>query len=120
MDFAESFSAPKPLRHVLAQLPNLSREAWCYLPWGTEHITLDTPCRVCEIDARDLSPEECDELDEFPKTIGLQNFLCKDQLEDILTNLGQQCSTFSDEELEAALNHYWARDAFIDLSDRDA
>jgi hypothetical protein len=119
MNFHESFAPPEALRSALSKLPDLPRSAWLYLPLETGRLTLDTACRICVIDSRNLSPEECDEFEDFPRSIGLRAFLCKEQLEDVLSNLVLQRPAFSDEELEAALNFYRDRDAFIDLDDGD-
>jgi hypothetical protein len=115
MDFSESFRPSEALRNALANLSGLPRHAWFYVPLGTELVTLETACRACVVDSRELSPEEADELDAFPPSVGLKTLLSKVQLEDILSNLVLQRAAFSDEELEAALNHYWKRDAFINL-----
>jgi hypothetical protein len=114
VDFAEGFSPPESLQSLLARLDRLPEHAWAYIPLGAG-ITLDTQCRVCTIDSRDFSPEEDDELDEFPQSIGLRIFLSKAQLEDIVSNLAQQVSAYSASQLVAAIDYYWRHDAFIQV-----
>jgi hypothetical protein len=80
-----------------------------------KQIEAETPSRACTVESTELSPEEQDELDEYPETVGLKRFLCLSQLQDIVSNLRQQRPSFSERDLMAAINFYWSNDAFIDL-----
>lgn len=114
MDWSSAFKEPMPLREVIDVLGSLP-DQWLYVPAATRAIEFATPCYCLSIDANELSPEEQDELDAYPETIGLDSFLCVSQLEDIAQNLRQQVPQFSDKDLVQAINHYWRHDAFINL-----
>ncbi len=103
-----------PLRSVIDALGSLP-DQWLYISAATRAIEFSTPCYCLSIDANELSPEEQDELDAYPETIGLYSFLCVSQLEDIAQNLRQQVPRFSDQDLVQAINYYWRHDAFINL-----
>ncbi len=62
-------------------------------------------------------------MDEFDVTVdqmGWRSFLCRSQLEEIITNLKLQRAEYSHQELVSAIDYYWTNDAFIDLSNRGA
>ena len=85
-----------------------------FIPLSLKQIEAETPCRACVVESTELSPEEQDELDVYPETVGLKCFLCLSQLEDIVSNLREQRPSFSERDLMAAINFYWSNDAFID------
>jgi len=114
MDWSHAFGPPAPLKRVLETMDALP-DQWLYIPLGVEQIEADTPCRACIVENKELSPEEQDELDEYPETVGLKCFLCLSQLEGIVSNLRQQRPSFSERDLMAAINFYWSNDAFIDV-----
>jgi hypothetical protein len=114
MDWSRAFGPPQPLKRFLETLHALP-DQWLYIPSGVRKIEAQTPCRACIVDGTELSPEEQDELDEYPETIGLNCFLSLSQLEEIISNLKQQRPSFSEPDLMAAINFYWCHDAFIDV-----
>jgi hypothetical protein len=114
MDWSRAFGPPQPLRRFLETMHALP-DQWLYIPLGVKQIEAQTPCRARIVEAKDLSPEEQDELDEYPESIGLKSFLSFSQLQDIVGNLRQQRPSYSERDLMAAINFYWAKDAFIDL-----
>lgn len=79
-------------------------------------IAFDTPCFQQDWHAKDLSPEEQDDLDDQISAKGLRYFLLWGQLSEIVENLRMQKPVFSDAELLKAIQFYWDRDAFIDLT----
>lgn len=117
MDWSRAFKEPLTLRLVIDGLGSLP-DQWLFIPSATRAIDFATPCYCLSIDANELSPEEQDELDAYPETIGLGSFLCVSQLEDVAQNLRQQVPQFSDKDLVQAINYYWRHDAFIDLVGR--
>ncbi len=116
MDWSHAFGKAEPLHNFLSELGALP-DQWLYISSESAAIELDTPCQPLVVDESGLSPEEQDELDAYPEMVGLRCFLCLTQLEDIADNLRQQRPNFSNQELLNAINHYWSRDAFINLSD---
>ena len=114
MDWSRALGPPQPLKHFLESLQSLP-DQWLYIRSGAMQIEAQTPCRACIAKGTELSPEEQDELDEYPATIGLTCFLCLSQLEQIINNLRQQRPSFSEHDLMAAINFYWRHDAFIDV-----
>lgn len=115
MDWSNAFTESKPLRSIIEALGSL-QDQWLYIPEATSDIEFATPCYRLAIDENELSPEEQDELDAYPETVGLNCFLCISQLEDIAENLRQQCPGFSEQDLLMAINYYWRHDAFINLA----
>lgn len=118
MDWTHALGAPQPLSDFLQRLGEIPRHWWLHIPQGVTRIDLSTPCRPCLIDTCDISPEEADDLYEYPKKVGLKGFLSPDQLEEIISNLWQQQPQFSEGQLVAAINYYWIHDAFINLGPR--
>lgn len=118
MDWTHALGPPQPLSDFLRCLGEMPRHWWLHIPQDVTHIDLSTPCRPYLINTRDISPEEADELDAYPNSIGLKGFLNPDQLEDIVDNLRQQRPHFSEIQLLAAINYYWNHDAFINLGPR--
>jgi len=116
MDWSHALGKEEPLRNFLAKLGSRP-DQWLYVSSESAAIELDTPCHPLVVDESELSPEEQDELDAYPETVGLRCFLCLTQLGDIAENLRQQRPNFSNHELLNAINFYWSRDAFIDLSE---
>jgi len=114
MDWSRAFGPPQPLKRFLETMHTLP-DQWLYIPLGVKQIEAETPCRACLVEGRELSPEEQDELDEYPETVGLKRFLSLSQLEDIVSNLQQQRPSFSERDLMAAINFYWSNDAFVDV-----
>jgi hypothetical protein len=83
---------------------------WLFIPTMFEELTLDTLCLALR--------DDFDEFDEYAEQLesgGLRGFLSSAQLEDIVENLRQQKSDYTDSELIAAVKYYWQNDAFIDL-----
>src|SRR5262245_56789567 len=117
MDWSRAFGPPQPLKRFLETLQTLP-DQWLYIPIGVKQIEAATPCRARVVEATELSPEEQDELDEYPETIGLKSFLSLSQLQDIVGNLRQQRPSFSERDLMAAIIFYWSNDAFIDVRGR--
>ena len=111
MDWSRAFGSPQPLKRFLETMHSLPAQ-WLYIPLGVKQIEAETPCRACIVEG---SPEEQDQLDEYPETVGLKCFLCLSQLEDIVSNLREQRPSFSERDLMAAINFYWSNDAFIDV-----
>ena len=114
MDWSHAFGEAKPLRNFLMELGS-HPDQWLYISSESAAVELDTPCHPLVVDGSGLSSEEQDELDVYPKTVGLTCFLCLTQLEDVAHNLRQQRPQFSEQELLNAINYYWHRDAFINL-----
>jgi len=114
MDWSRAFGPPKPLKCLLETMDTLP-DQWLYIPLGVKQIDAETPCRACIVEGTELSPEEQEELDEYPETVGLKCFLCISQLREIVSNLREQRPSFSDRDLTAAINFYWGNDAFIDV-----
>jgi hypothetical protein len=114
MDWSRAFGPPQPLKRFLETMYTLP-DQWLYIPLRVKQIEAETPCRACIVEGTELSPEEQDELDEYPETVGLKCFLCLSQLQDIVSNLRQQRPSFSERDLMAAINFYWSNDAFIDV-----
>lgn len=114
MDCSRAFGPPQPLKRILESMRTLP-DQWLYIPLGVKQIEVETLCRACVIDAKELSPEEQEELDAYPETVGLKGFLCLTQLEDIINNLREQRPSFSEHDLMAAINFYWRHDAFINV-----
>jgi hypothetical protein len=56
------------------------------------------------------------EFEAYAERIRLRSFFCRDQLRDIIENLRQQRTDFTRPQLATAVDFYWRRDAFIDLS----
>ena len=116
MPLTQPFEQPKPLHDVLAQLSDLPRHVWFYIPSSVADIKLDTPCYAATFNSKDLSETEQEEIDALVERAGMKCFFCRDQLEDILANLQLQRLEFSPEQLTAAIDYYWRHDAFVDLS----
>ena|SRR5215468_4104810 len=76
MDWSRAFGPPAPLKCVLETMDALP-DQWLYIPLGVEQIEADTPCRACIVENKELSPEEQDELDEYPETVGLMSFAAR-------------------------------------------
>jgi hypothetical protein len=114
MDWSRAFGPLQPLKRFMETMDTLP-DRWLYIPLDVKQIEAETPCRACIVESAELSPEEQDELDEYPETVGLKCFLCLSQLEDIVSNLRQQRPSFSERDLMAAINFYWSNDAFIDV-----
>ena len=105
----------RSLMYWLKNIESMSRDSCLWIPKETVAIGSSTQCLNVDDDI-DLSPEEFDERDMEIENKGFTEFLNKDQLEDVMTNLKQQKTDYSDGELFIALNYYWANDAFIVLS----
>lgn len=116
MSLSQPFEQPRPLRDFLPRLSELPRHIWLYISALVTAITLDTPCYATTFDSRNLSPEEQDEFDALAERTGVRCFFCRDQLEEIRTNLTLQRSDFTPEHFVTAIDYYWRHDAFIDLS----
>lgn len=116
MDWSHAFGKTDTLCNFLTELGSLP-DLWLYISSESAAIELDTPCYPLVVDESGLSPEEQDELDVYPETVGLKCFLSLTQLEDIADNLRQQRPNFSNQDLLNAINFYWSRDAFINLSE---
>ncbi|WP_028768165.1 DUF7716 domain-containing protein [Shewanella fidelis] len=69
------------------------------------------------LDDWDLEPEEYEKIEEavLSEKLGYGNLLSNDQLVDVVLNIESQKNNYSDMDLEAAINHYDKRDAFITL-----
>jgi hypothetical protein len=114
MDWSNAFGPPQPLKRFVESLHSLP-DQWLYISAGVSEIEAQTLCRARVINALDLSPEEQDELDEYPETVGLKCFLSLSQLADIIANLRQQRPSFTERELVAAVDFYWRNEAFFDV-----
>jgi len=114
MDWSHAFGPLQPLKRFLETMHSLP-DQWLYIPLSVKQIEAETPCRACVVQGTELSPEEQDELEDYPETVGLKCFLCFSQLEGIVSNLRQQRPSFSERDLMAAINFYWRTDAFIDV-----
>jgi hypothetical protein len=114
MDLSRALGPPQPLKRFLETMHSLP-DQWLYIPLSVKQIEAETLCRACIIEDTELSPEEQDELEVYPETVGLKCFLCLSQLDDIVSNLRQQRPSFSERDLMAAINFYWGNDAFIDV-----
>lgn len=110
------FHDAKRLGAFVEHLAELPRWAWLYISNTETKITLDTLCLLTVTDSRDMSEEEIQEFEDWAEREGLRLFFCRDQLEDIIENLRQQSAGFTPQQLAAAIDFYWRRDAFIDLS----
>jgi hypothetical protein len=83
---------------------------WLFISVMIEELTLDTLCLALR--------EDFDGFDEYAEQLesgGLRGFLSSAQLEEIVENLRQQMSDYTNSELIAAVKYYWQNDAFIDL-----
>jgi hypothetical protein len=115
MEIVEHFGPSIPLREVLARLGELP-EQWLHIPLGLSVVDTSTPCTPRTTDSRHMSEEESDALDSALSSFGLQLFLTPSDLVQIAENLRQQCSSYSPDQLIAAVNHYWTHDAFIEVT----
>ena len=86
-----------------------------YIQSTESSLNASTPCWPCVIESIDLSDKEYDEMELWIENNGYMEFLGKDQLEDIISNLQQQVSNFSESQLIGAIEYYWKNDAFICL-----
>jgi hypothetical protein len=104
------------LGRFIELLPETPRWTWLYITDSVSTVTLDTLCLPTATASRDLSNEELEEFDAYATRNGLRPFLCHDQVRDIIQNLRLQRPEFTQQQLSAALDHYWRHDAFIDLT----
>jgi len=116
MPTLNAFLEAKPLRYFIERLAELPRWVWLYIAADESKITLDTFCHPTATDARNMSDEEIQAFEAYAERAGLRSFFCRDQLEEIIENLRLQRSDFTPQHLAAAIDFYWRRDAFIDLS----
>ena len=116
MPLTRPFEQPRPFRDFLSRLSELPQHVWLYIPTSVDEITFDSPCFATTFDSRGLSREEQDELDALVEGTGMRCFFCRDQLEDIRSNLALQRPDFTGEQFISAIDFYWRHDAFIDLS----
>lgn len=99
---------PLALREVMADLRQIHREEWLYIPRDTTEITASLLCRFVTCD--DYLDDELDHYCEIKKQ---KSFFFVDQLEDIESNLRAQKPRFTEQELMIAIDHYWRHDSFV-------
>jgi hypothetical protein len=107
------FDEAKRLGFFVGNLSVLPDHAWLYISTSAAEVTLDTLCLPTITPSRDMTDEECELLEKSASTAGLKCFLCRAQLEDVVSNLREQCPRFTEADLSIAINHYWKNDAFI-------
>jgi len=117
MNLDEHLGPPLPLRDWLDRLGDFPADGWLTVSANTTRVSLDTICRPIVTNGRDLSDDEDDALEAALDAARLTWFLNEDQLEDIVVNLALQVDHYSPEQLLAAIQYYWAHDAFIELRD---
>jgi hypothetical protein len=101
----------RTLREIMLSLHTLRHGDWVMIPQNTKGITLDLPCRTVFLD--DYLDEE---IENYCTSQQVRAFFYSGQLEDIRGNLAAQRANYSDADLEAAIDFYWRRDAFIQLT----
>jgi len=116
MPTSNLFREPCRLGHLVEHLTELPSWSWLYIGADQTAITLDTLCLPTATDSRDMSEEEIQEFEAHAQSNGLRAFFCRDQLQDIIENLRRQRAEFTPQQLAVAIDYYWRRDAFIDLS----
>ncbi len=104
----------KPLSYWLENLSEMSRDMWLWVSVEANLVNSDTECYAVD-DNVALSTEGFEQRDLELQKNGLIDFLNKDLLEDIESNLKMQKSHYSQKELYEAINYYWINDAFIDI-----
>ncbi len=114
------FLDAKPLGSVIKQLSELPKWTWLYISNSESRVTLTTKCSQTAVDSRQMSEQEIDDIESSAVLAGLKCFLSREQLEDIIGNLGQQEPQFTAEQLAAAVDYNWRHDAFVDLSKHPA
>ena len=117
MNLNEHLGPALTLRDWLSHFGGFPGDGCLVISSDTKRIAFDTPCRPIITTGRDLSDDEHDALDTALRIAGWRWFLSEDQLEDIVANLALQAAPYSPEQLLAAIQHYWAHDAFIELRD---
>jgi hypothetical protein len=110
------FHESNSLKYFIENLVGLSRWSWLYIKSNETNITLSTVCHPTAVDSREMSDDEVDEFEAYAEQSGLRCFFSRDQLEEIIANLNQQCSNFTEHQLVAAISFYWRHDAFIDIT----
>ena len=105
----------KPLSHFIERLVELPPWSWLYVPDATDDVTLTLSCYPKTTDSREMSEEESDEFEACLARNGLKTLLCPAQLEDVVSNLRQQRSSPSLDDIVAAIDFYWKHDAFIEV-----
>ncbi len=109
-----TFNEAKPLVYFMEHLSELPTWSWLYVDTNTLQITLDTMCHPKAMSSWDMSEEENDDFDAHAELAGLKCFFCRDQLEEIRSNLMEQTPCFTLQQLASAIDFYWTNDAFID------
>lgn len=118
MDFQSYLGDPQPLSQWVTACPEKPGLGdWLVFvdPHGEVKPTLETEMYPITGNTGDLSDDEFLEFENSIHANGYSNFLNLDQLEDILINLAMQKRDYSQLDLKNAIDHYFTRDAFINL-----
>ena len=107
---------PRKLVEWLSELEAYPADGWLYLKKDASSLDLTTLCWPGIVESIDLSDDEYDEMESWLEENGFKSFLSKDQIEDIVSNLGQQLSPYTDAQLLRAIRYYWENDAFFDAT----
>lgn len=89
---------------------------WLLYQGASGDLDGDTEMFPVSGDVWDLSNEQFDWFDAAIRENGYSSFLNLDQLEDVIDNLGLQRQDYSNTDLIDAVKYYFARDAFIVVS----
>lgn len=88
---------------------------WLVYVETDEEVELSTPMFPLTEATNDLTDDEYEAFEDNLIRSGYCYFLNLDQIEDVISNLKMQKSDYSKQELIKALNHYFSRDAFIEI-----
>lgn len=105
---------PKKLIDWLSHSAAYPADGWLYLKKDGSSLDLTTLCWPGIVESIELRDDEYDEMESWLEENGFKLFLSKDQIEDIVSNLGQQISPCTDAQLLMAIRYYWENDAFLD------
>ena len=104
----------KPLSWWLKNLQAMPHDYWLWISKSEKTISPDTNCLSIS-GSVDLSDEEYEAKEVELKNKGLTCFFCKEQLKEIESNLSQQLSSYTQDQLMNAIDYYWNNDAFITI-----
>ena len=102
------FRDTKRLGSVLSNIEALPPDSWLYISESVAEVDANTLCLPISSDSED--PED---VERVVRGNGLKEFLSASDLVEVIENLRQQKSTFTELELIEAVNYFWKNDAFI-------
>ena len=104
---------PKKLIEWLSDSAAYPADGWLYLKADVTFLGLVTMCWPGVVESIELSDDEYDKMESWLEENGYNSFLSKDQIDDIASNLAQQLSPYTDNQLLQAVQYYWENDAFL-------